>query len=192
MTQRGDDVREVVLAVDGSDGAPAVAEFEQALEARMRSDAAEVARTTGTSAVPVVPAVRYGHPARSLMDVAGDDGLLVVGSCGMGGLRGLLLGSVGQRRDGRTLPGHGGPARGNGELSVVGARGTLRPPGTGRAGPGSATMRLWTSRRPCCPASGSATGCGPAPVRSSPSSSTGRARPRSRSTTAATPTGRAA
>lgn len=137
MTQQVDgpcgDVREVVVGVDGSDGArralawglqearlrrvgvrvvtvwigdpppgdgdgpTTVAEFEQALEARVRSDAAEAAQATGSSAVPVVPEVRYGHPARSLIDVAGDDGVLVVGSRGMGGLRGLLLGSVSQQ-----------------------------------------------------------------------------------------------
>ncbi|MGR6964452.1 universal stress protein [Geodermatophilus sp. URMC 61] len=131
--QLGDDVREVVVGVDGSDGsrralawglreaflrrvglrvvtvwtggsppgdgdAPAaVAEFEEALEARVRSDVAEAARATGAMAVPVVPEVRYGHPARSLMDVAAHDGLLVVGARGTGGLRGLLLGSVSQQ-----------------------------------------------------------------------------------------------
>ena len=133
MTQQGDDVREVVVGVDGSDGSgralawalrearlrrvgvravtvwsggqppgdgggpTTVAELEQAVEARMRSDAAQVAQATGTSAVPVATEVGYGHPARSLIDVAGDDGLLVVGSRGLGGLRGLLVGSVSQQ-----------------------------------------------------------------------------------------------
>lgn len=137
MTQQGngprDDVREVVVGVDGSDGArralawglrearlrrvgvrvvtvwtgdpppghggglTTVAEFEQALEARMRSDTAEAAQATASAAVSVVAEVRYGHPARSLIDIAGDDGVLVVGSRGMGGLRGLVLGSVSQQ-----------------------------------------------------------------------------------------------
>ena len=110
MTQQGDDVREVVVGVDGSDGSgralawalrearlrrvgvravtvwsggqppgdgggpTTVAELEQAVEARMRSDAAQVAQATGTSAVPVATEVGYGHPARSLIDVAGTTG----------------------------------------------------------------------------------------------------------------------
>jgi nucleotide-binding universal stress UspA family protein len=75
----------------------AVAEFEQAVEARVRADAAEAAQATGVSGVPVLVEVRYGHPARSLMAAAGDDAVLVVGSRGTGGLRGLLVGSVSQQ-----------------------------------------------------------------------------------------------
>jgi len=132
MTPQGDDVREVVVGVDGSDGSrralawalrearlrrvgvravtvwtggppgdgdgpTTVAEFEQAVEARVRADATEAARAAGTPAVPVAIDVRYGHPARSLIDVAGDDGVVVVGSRGLGGLRGLLVGSVSQQ-----------------------------------------------------------------------------------------------
>jgi nucleotide-binding universal stress UspA family protein len=41
--------------------------------------------------------VRYGQPAQQLIDAAGPDGLLVVGSRGRGSLRGALLGSVSQQ-----------------------------------------------------------------------------------------------
>ena len=37
-----------------------------------------------------------GHPARVLLEQAADADMLVVGSRGLGGFRGLLLGSVGQ------------------------------------------------------------------------------------------------
>ncbi|RBY83822.1 universal stress protein [Geodermatophilus sp. TF02-6] len=74
-----------------------VVEFEEDVAARMRADAVGAAQVTGTTAVPVVPEVRYGHPARSLIEAAGSDGLLVVGSRGMGGLRGRLMGSVSQQ-----------------------------------------------------------------------------------------------
>ena len=46
---------------------------------------------------PRPPGGGYGQPARQLIDTAGDDGLLVVGSRGRGSLRGALLGSVGQQ-----------------------------------------------------------------------------------------------
>jgi nucleotide-binding universal stress UspA family protein len=41
--------------------------------------------------------VREGQPATVLLDEAADADLLVVGSRGLGGFRGLLLGSVGQQ-----------------------------------------------------------------------------------------------
>jgi nucleotide-binding universal stress UspA family protein len=41
--------------------------------------------------------VREGQPARVLLDEARDADLLVVGSRGLGGFRGLLLGSVSQQ-----------------------------------------------------------------------------------------------
>jgi nucleotide-binding universal stress UspA family protein len=37
-----------------------------------------------------------GHPAEKLIEAAGDDGMIVVGSRGRGGFRGLLLGSTSQ------------------------------------------------------------------------------------------------
>jgi nucleotide-binding universal stress UspA family protein len=45
----------------------------------------------------VEPVVREGAPARVLLEAASDADLLVVGSRGLGGFRGLLLGSVGQQ-----------------------------------------------------------------------------------------------
>jgi nucleotide-binding universal stress UspA family protein len=82
---------------DGADRSGSVARFEADVVAGMRADADAAARATGTTAVPVLPEVRYGHPARTLIEVAGADGLLVVGSRGLGGLHGRLVGSVGQQ-----------------------------------------------------------------------------------------------
>lgn len=45
----------------------------------------------------VEPVVREGAPARVLLEAASDADLLVIGSRGLGGFRGLLLGSVGQQ-----------------------------------------------------------------------------------------------
>jgi nucleotide-binding universal stress UspA family protein len=78
-------------------GQPDVADFERDVRSRMREEAAEVAAATGCDAVPVHPELRYGQPARELIDAAGPDGLLVVGSRGRGNLRGALLGSVSQQ-----------------------------------------------------------------------------------------------
>jgi len=47
--------------------------------------------------VDVEPVVREGPPARVLLEEADDAALLVVGSRGLGGFRGLMLGSVGQQ-----------------------------------------------------------------------------------------------
>jgi nucleotide-binding universal stress UspA family protein len=47
--------------------------------------------------VEVESVVREGAPARVLLDEASDADLLVVGSRGLGGFRGLLLGSVSQQ-----------------------------------------------------------------------------------------------
>lgn len=79
------------------EGPRTTGEFERELEARVRADAVEAARATGTATVPVATEVRYGHPARSLVEGAGADGLLVVGARGLGGLRGQLFGSVSQQ-----------------------------------------------------------------------------------------------
>jgi nucleotide-binding universal stress UspA family protein len=84
-------------AHDGGIGRPSVADFERDVLSRMSADAAEVAAATGCEAVPVHTEVRYGQPAQQLIDTAGDDGLLVVGSRGRGGVRGAVLGSVSQQ-----------------------------------------------------------------------------------------------
>ncbi len=49
------------------------------------------------SGVKVTPIVREGNPADVLCELARGADLLVVGSRGLGGFRGLLLGSVGQQ-----------------------------------------------------------------------------------------------
>jgi nucleotide-binding universal stress UspA family protein len=47
-------------------------------------------------AVTVSPILREGHPAEVLVEIAKGADLLVVGTRGLGGFRGLLLGSVSQ------------------------------------------------------------------------------------------------
>ncbi len=49
------------------------------------------------SGVEIVPVVREGQPAAVLIEEAEGADLLVVGSRGLGGFRGLLLGSVSQQ-----------------------------------------------------------------------------------------------
>ena len=82
---------------DAGIGPPSIADFERDVRSRMSTEAAVVAAATGCAAVPVHPEVRYGQPAQQLIDTAGPDGLLVVGSRGRGGLRGAVLGSVSQQ-----------------------------------------------------------------------------------------------
>lgn len=81
---------------DGNIGQVSIAEFEQDVRSRMRAEAADVAASTGCDTVPVHLDVRHGHPAEQLIDAAGTDGLLVVGSRGRGPVGGRLLGSVSQ------------------------------------------------------------------------------------------------
>lgn len=50
-----------------------------------------------TAAVPVTSIVRKGQPADVLCELSAGADLLVVGSRGLGGFRGMLLGSVGQQ-----------------------------------------------------------------------------------------------
>jgi nucleotide-binding universal stress UspA family protein len=67
------------------------AEMQEALD-RALAGAADVAPE-----VIVETLVREGQPATVLLDEAADADLLVVGSRGFGGFRGLLLGSVSQQ-----------------------------------------------------------------------------------------------
>ena len=50
-----------------------------------------------TAGVSVTPLLHQGHPANVLVAEAHGADLLVVGSCGLGGFKGLLLGSVSQQ-----------------------------------------------------------------------------------------------
>ena len=56
-----------------------------------------LATVTDTSDVSVTRIVREGNPAAILCEVAEEADLLVVGARGLGGFRGLLLGSVSQQ-----------------------------------------------------------------------------------------------
>jgi nucleotide-binding universal stress UspA family protein len=49
------------------------------------------------SDVEVLPLAVEGAPAAALIEAVGDDDLIVVGSRGLGGFKGLLLGSVSQQ-----------------------------------------------------------------------------------------------
>lgn len=74
---------------DGTDTDPALGNARAALrhwvEEAVGSDAGVELR------------VIYDYPAHGLIHLAGDDGLLVVGARGVGGFKGLLLGSVSER-----------------------------------------------------------------------------------------------
>ena len=68
------------------------------LEASTRQTLERVLSDAGDHAdVEVEPVVREGAPAHVLLEEASDAALLVVGTRGLGGFRGLLLGSVGQQ-----------------------------------------------------------------------------------------------
>lgn len=67
------------------------------LEAAAQNLLAEVAESVDTSDLSITSHARSGTPAKRLCDAAEGADLLVVGARGMGGFRGLLLGSVTQQ-----------------------------------------------------------------------------------------------
>jgi nucleotide-binding universal stress UspA family protein len=97
-TVRAVSVWRIPLAAFSGGLAPAIPEvdaFEQAAHARL--DAAFEAVADALHGVEVERVVEEGQPADVLVERAGPDDLLVVGSRGLGGFRGLLLGSVGHQ-----------------------------------------------------------------------------------------------
>lgn len=71
---------------------------ETALEERARSEVTSAVEEAVAAhpGVQVDTVARYGTPAGVLLEAARDAALLVVGSRGLGGFKGLLLGSVAQ------------------------------------------------------------------------------------------------
>jgi nucleotide-binding universal stress UspA family protein len=67
------------------------------LEQAARDNAARSLEDANLDGIEISTVVREGSPAHVLLEEAGDADLLVVGSRGLGGFRGLLLGSVSQQ-----------------------------------------------------------------------------------------------
>ena len=83
------------VAAYGGAFVPPDPDLAGALEPHMRLALEETDGSEGDVEVETV--VREGAPAATLLEEAQDAELLVVGSRGLGGFRGLLLGSVGQQ-----------------------------------------------------------------------------------------------
>lgn len=77
--------------------APHVVPSHDELEAAGRELLDEALVAVDTSGVEVTTDIASGSPARRLCDLARDADLLVVGARGLGGFRGLLMGSVSQQ-----------------------------------------------------------------------------------------------
>lgn len=77
----------------GLGGPELLSELEQAA----RDNVARALEAAAVDDVEVRTTVREGSPAHVLLEEAADADLLVVGSRGLGGFRGLLLGSVSQQ-----------------------------------------------------------------------------------------------
>jgi nucleotide-binding universal stress UspA family protein len=73
-----------------------VAELRDRVGDEVAAGVRAVVERAGATDVAVTTIVRYGHPAQELVNEAGSDALLVVGSRGRGSLAGTLLGSVSQ------------------------------------------------------------------------------------------------
>jgi nucleotide-binding universal stress UspA family protein len=74
---------------------PDVQAFETSAAARL--DATLDEARDAAAGVEIERVLRQGQPAEVLVELARDADLLVIGSRGLGGFRGLLLGSVGQQ-----------------------------------------------------------------------------------------------
>jgi nucleotide-binding universal stress UspA family protein len=72
---------------------PPLEEFEAAVVERLRADAAAVVAERGEGVEVTYDAYR-GAPANALIDASREADLLVVGARGLGGFKGLALGSV--------------------------------------------------------------------------------------------------
>lgn len=101
---RGSDLRlvtvwHVPLMAYGAGLGPAPGFDPHELEEAARATAAQAIEQLGGDAaqLTVDTRVREGHPARVLVEEAADADFLVVGSRGLGGFAGLLLGSVSQQ-----------------------------------------------------------------------------------------------
>lgn len=96
---RAVEVWHVPAAIYGGGGlapiVPELDEFERGAAARLEQALAAVGGEIGD--VEIEQVVREGQPAEVLVEEARDAELLVVGSRGLGGFRGLMLGSVGQQ-----------------------------------------------------------------------------------------------
>jgi nucleotide-binding universal stress UspA family protein len=72
-----------------------VPELRDGVLRELTTTVAAVVERAGVPDVRLTAHVGYGHPAEQLINAAGTDGLLVVGSRGRGGVAGVLLvGSV--------------------------------------------------------------------------------------------------
>jgi nucleotide-binding universal stress UspA family protein len=71
-----------------------VVDFEPQAHQLVNELAAELRGHEGSSSLEVVTSVHHGHPGQVLIDLSDGADLLVVGSRGYGGFKGLLLGSV--------------------------------------------------------------------------------------------------
>jgi len=73
-----------------------LSEWEQSAKEALEADVADAVAATGFAEPDLDAEVVRGDPSQVLLDRAADADLLVVGSRGRGGFRGLLLGSVSQ------------------------------------------------------------------------------------------------
>ncbi len=84
------------IAYAGGAYAPSV-DVTEGIEAEARRRVEEIVAAEENPGVEVEIAVRQGQAAEILLEEAKDADVLVVGSRGLGGFRGLLLGSVSQQ-----------------------------------------------------------------------------------------------